>query len=156
MLSLFSGCGGLDLGFKKADFKIPVAVEFDKNIFQTFKFNHSETFLIEEDIKKISKKYIEKIFSGDFTGIIGGPPCQSWSEAGTLKGIDDERGKLFFDYIRLLIEFKPNFFLCENVSGMLAKRNSKAVENFLKLFSDAGYNVTLNLVNAKDSFNKSK
>ena len=150
LLSLFSGCGGLDLGFKKANFKIPVAVEFDKNIFQTFKANHHETFLIEDDIRKISKKNIEKIFSGEFTGIIGGPPCQSWSEAGTLKGIDDERGKLFFDYIRFLKDFKPKFFLCENVSGMLAKRNSKAVKNFLNLFDNAGYDVTLNLVNAKD------
>ena len=150
LLSLFSGCGGLDLGFKNAGFKIPVANEFDKNIFETFKFNNSETFLIEEDIRKISKKSIEKIFSGKFTGIIGGPPCQSWSEAGNLIGIDDERGKLFFDYIRILTEFKPKFFLCENVSGMLAKRHSNSVKKFLKLFSDAGYNVTLNLVNAKN------
>lgn len=150
LLSLFSGCGGLDLGFKLAGFKIPIAIEFDKNIFETFKENHKETFLIEEDIRKISKKNIEKIFSGEFTGIIGGPPCQSWSEAGTLKGIDDERGKLFFDYIRILKYFKPKFFLCENVSGMLAKRNSNAVENFLKVFDYSGYNVTLNLVNAKN------
>lgn len=150
LLSLFSGCGGLDLGFKKANFKIPVAVEFDKNIFETFKINHKDTFLIEENIKKISKKNIEEIFAGEITGIIGGPPCQSWSEAGSLKGINDERGKLFFDYIRILQEIKPKFFLAENVSGMLAERNSKAVQNFLKLFSDAGYNVTLNLVNAKN------
>ena len=62
LLSLFSGCGGLDLGFNKAGFKIPVANEFDKNIFETFKANHKETFLIEEDIRKISKKTVEKIF----------------------------------------------------------------------------------------------
>ena len=150
LLSLFSGYGGLDLGFKKAGFKIPVANEFDKNIFETFKANHHETFLIEEDVRKISKKNIEKIFQGEFTGIIGGPPCQSWSEAGNLIGIDDERGKLFFDYIRILKEFQPKFFLCENVSGMLAQRHTESVKNFLKLFDSAGYSVTLNLVNAKD------
>ena len=84
------------------------------------------------------------------TLIIGGPPCQSWSEAGNLIGIYDERGKLFFDYIRLLRDFTPKFFLAENVSGMLAERHSKAVKVILKLFEDAGYRVTLNLVNAKD------
>lgn len=85
LLSLFSGCGGLDLGFKNAGFKIPVANECDKNVFETFKANHSETFLMEDDVRKISKKNIEKIFAGEFTGIIGGPPCQSWSEAGNLR-----------------------------------------------------------------------
>lgn len=150
ILSLFSGCGGLDLGFKRAGFKIPVANEFDKNIFKTFKENHSDTHLIEADIRKISKNNIESYLTEEITGIIGGPPCQSWSEAGNLIGINDERGKLFFDYIRLLRDFTPKFFLAENVSGMLAERHSKAVESILKLFEDSGYQVTLNLVNAKD------
>jgi len=150
LLSLFSGCGGLDLGFKRAGFKIPVANEFDKNIFETFNANHSDTYLIEGDIRKISKNDITPYVENEITGIIGGPPCQSWSEAGNLIGIDDERGKLFFDYIRLLKDFTPKFFLAENVSGMLAKRHSKAVKQILKLFEYAGYQVTLNLVNAKD------
>ena len=130
LLSLFSGCGGLDLGFKRAGFKIPVAIEFDRNIQKTFKTNHSETHLIQDDIRNISTKEIFSFLPKEITGIIGGPPCQSWSEAGNLIGIDDERGKLFFDYIRILTEIKPKFFLCENVSGMLAKRHSKSVENF--------------------------
>ena len=88
--------------------------------------------------------------SDEITGIIGGPPCQSWSEAGNLMGIDDEKGKLFFDYIRLLRDFKPKFFLAENVSGMLADRHSKAVKYILKLCEESGYTITLNLVNAKD------
>ena len=150
LLSLFRGCGGLDLGFKRAGFKILVANEFDKNIFETFKENHRDTHLIEGDIRKISKNDIIPYLSGEIIGIIGGPPCQSWSEAGNLIGINDERGKLFFDYIRLLREFTPKFFLAENVSGMLAERHSKAVKVILKLFKDAGYQVTLNLVNAKD------
>ena len=58
LLSLFSGCGGLDLGFKRAGFKISVANEFDKNIFETFKENHQDTHLIEGDIRKISKNDI--------------------------------------------------------------------------------------------------
>ena len=87
---------------------------------------------------------------GEVDGIIGGPPCQSWSEAGSLRGIEDSRGKLFFDYIRILEEFKPKFFLAENVSGMLANRHNDAVRGILALFEKAGYNVSLTLVNAKD------
>ena len=150
VISLFSGCGGLDLGFEKAGFNIPVANEFDSKIWETFKINHPKTKLIEGDIRKITKVDIEKYLDGEVDGIIGGPPCQSWSEAGALKGIEDERGQLFFDYIRILKDFKPKFFLAENVSGMLANRHSEAVKNILHLFDKAGYNVSLTLVNAKD------
>lgn len=150
VLSLFSGCGGLDLGFERAGFKIPVANEYDKTIWETFKLNHPNTKLIEGDIRNLSKKDIAEHFKGNIDGIIGGPPCQSWSEAGSLKGIDDDRGKLFFDYIRLLKEIKPKFFLAENVSGMLANRHSEAVKNILEMFEEAGYITTMTLVNAKD------
>lgn len=150
VISLFSGCGGLDLGFERAGFNIPVANEFDKTIWETFKVNHPNTKLIEGDVRNITKADIVEYFDGEIDGIIGGPPCQSWSEAGSLKGINDPRGKLFFDYIRILEEFRPKFFLAENVSGMLANRNSDAVKNILKMFEDAGYNVSLTLVNAKD------
>lgn len=150
LISLFSGCGGLDLGFEKAGFEIPVANEFDKTIWETFKVNHPKTHLIEGDVRQINKDDIVEFLTGDVDGIIGGPPCQSWSEAGALRGINDERGKLFFDYIRILREFKPRFFLAENVSGMLANRNSEAVQNILHLFEEAGYDVSLTLVNAKN------
>ena len=151
VISLFSGCGGLDLGFEKAGFNIPVANEFDKGIYETFKVNHPHTKLIEGDVRQVTKADIEPLLEGgEVDGIIGGPPCQSWSEAGALRGIEDERGQLFFDYIRILKEFKPKFFLAENVSGMLADRHSEAVQNIIKLFGDAGYDVSLTLVNAKD------
>lgn len=150
VISLFSGCGGLDLGFERAGFDIPVANEFDKNIWETFKVNHPNTKLIEGDVRKITKEDIQPFIQGEVDGIIGGPPCQSWSEAGALKGIEDERGQLFFDYIRILKDFKPKFFLAENVSGMLANRHSEAVQNILALFDSAGYDVTLTMVNAKD------
>lgn len=150
VISLFSGCGGLDLGFERAGFDIPVANEFDKTIWSTFKANHPKTHLIEGDVRQVKKEDIAEFLDGDVDGIIGGPPCQSWSEAGALRGIEDERGQLFFDYIRILKEFQPKFFLAENVSGMLANRHSEAVQNILKLFEDAGYDVSLTLVNAKD------
>lgn len=150
VISLFSGCGGLDLGFEKAGFDIPVANEFDKKIWETFKINHPKTKLIEGDVRKITKEDIAPYIEGEVDGIIGGPPCQSWSEAGALRGIDDERGQLFFDYIRILEDFKPKFFLAENVSGMLADRHSDAVKHILHLFDEAGYDVSLTMVNAKD------
>ena len=150
IISLFSGCGGLDLGFEKAGFSIPVANEYDKTIWETFKANHPKTHLIEGDVRQITKEDILPFLSEEVDGIIGGPPCQSWSEAGALKGIEDARGQLFFDYIRILKEFQPKFFLAENVSGMLANRHSEAVKNILKMFEEAGYDVSLTLVNAKD------
>lgn len=150
VISLFSGCGGLDLGFERAGFHIPVANEFDPTIYETFKINHPKTHLIEGDIRQVTKEDIAPYIDGEVDGIIGGPPCQSWSEAGALRGIEDARGKLFYDYIRLLKEFAPKFFLEENVSGMLANRHSEAVQNILHMFEEAGYDVSLTLVNAKN------
>lgn len=146
VISLFSGCGGLDLGFERAGFDVPVANEYDSTIWATFEANHPNTHLIKGDIRNIKAEDFPK----DVDGIIGGPPCQSWSEAGSLRGIEDARGQLFYDYIRILKEVKPKFFLAENVSGMLANRHSKAVQNILGLFKDCGYDVSLTLVNAKD------
>lgn len=83
-------------------------------------------------------------------GIIGGPPCQSWSEAGSLKGIEDARGQLFYEYIRILRDTQPLFFVAENVSGMLAKRHAAAVSGFMRLFDEAGYDVKLKMLNAND------
>lgn len=146
LISLFSGCGGLDLGFERAGFDIPVANEFDSSIWQTFKVNHPKSKLVTEDIRNLSVDF----FPNDIDGIIGGPPCQSWSEAGAQRGIDDSRGKLFFDYIRILKAKQPKFFLAENVSGMLAKRHSDAVKFITEMFRRCGYELTINLVNAKD------
>lgn len=146
VMSLFSGAGGLDLGFERAGFEIPVANEYDKSIWATYKANHPKTLLVEGDIRAIR----ETDLPDEIDGIIGGPPCQSWSEAGALRGIDDARGQLFFDYIRILKNKQPKFFLAENVSGMLANRHSQAVQNLLNMFDESGYDVSLTLANAKD------
>lgn len=146
VISLFSGAGGLDLGFEKAGFEIPYANEYDKAIWETYEKNHLNTKLIKGDIRQIP----DEIFEGEIDGIIGGPPCQSWSEAGALKGIDDPRGKLFYEYIRILKYKQPKFFLAENVKGMMANRHSQAVKDIVEAFENCGYNVTINLVNAAD------
>lgn len=70
----------------------------------------------------------------DCDGIIGGPPCQSWSEAGALKGINDPRGQLFYQYIRILKDKKTEFFLAENIKGMMAKIHNDAVKNIVSQF----------------------
>lgn len=144
IVSLFSGAGGMDLGFEKAGFEIVYANEYDKKIWGTYEKNHSAP-LDKRDIRLISSEEIP-----DCDGIIGGPPCQSWSEAGALRGIDDERGKLFFEYIRILRDKKPKFFVAENVSGMLANIHKEAVKNIIAGFENAGYLMTLTLVNAVD------
>ena len=146
LISLFSGAGGLDLGFHNAGFKTVVANEFDPKICPTYRANFPNVKLIEGDIRNIPSSD----FPDDVVGIIGGPPCQSWSEAGSLKGIEDARGQLFYEYIRILRDKQPLFFVAENVSGMLAKRHSTAVSGFMKLFDEAGYDVNLKMLNAND------
>lgn len=111
-----------------------------------FQKNFPNVRLIEKDIRKLSSED----FPDNIDGIIGGPPCQSWSEAGSLKGIKDARGQLFYDYIRILKDKQQLFFVAENVSGMLAARNSEAVKSFLNLFDEAGYDVNLRMLNAND------
>ena len=145
IISLFSGAGGLDLGFERAGFDIVAANEYDKTIWTTYEKNHMAP-LIKGDIRNIK----ESDLPYEVDGIIGGPPCQSWSEAGALRGIDDERGRLFFDYIRILRDKQPKFFLAENVSGMLSNRHSNAVKTIISLFEKCSYDVTIDLVNAAD------
>jgi len=146
IISLFSGAGGLDKGFNNAGFRTVVANEYDPKICPTYRANYPEVRLIEGDIRDIPANE----FPHHVTGIIGGPPCQSWSEAGTLRGIEDARGQLFYEYIRILKETQPLFFVAENVSGMLAKRHSEAVSGFMALFDQAGYDVNLKMLNAND------
>ena len=144
IVSLFSGAGGLDLGFEKAGFKIVFANEYDETIWQTYEANHS-CKLDKRDIRTIKSSEVPNC-----DGIIGGPPCQSWSEAGSLRGINDSRGQLFFDYIRILKDKRPKFFLAENVVGMLSSRHTEAVEHIKKLFKSAGYNLSITLINVAD------
>lgn len=145
LVSFFAGAGGLDLGFQKAGFKVVWANEYDKDIWTTYEKNHKNTILDRRSIVDIKSEEVPEC-----DGIIGGPPCQSWSEAGSKRGINDKRGQLFFDFIRILKAKQPKFFLAENVSGMLLKRHSEALKNIKQLFKDAGYNLSFKLLNASD------
>lgn len=145
--SFFAGAGGLDLGFKKAGFNIIWANEYDREIWETYQFNHPETILDKRSLINVDADDVP-----DCEGIIGGPPCQSWSEAGSLRGIKDKRGQLFFDFIRILEAKQPKFFLAENVSGMLLGRHSEALENIKEMFRKAGigYELSFEMINAVD------
>lgn len=145
LVSLFSGAGGLDLGFEKAGFHTIWANEFDKTIWSTFETNFPNTYLDKRSITDIPPNNIP-----DSVGIIGGPPCQSWSEAGAGRGINDKRGQLFYNYINILKTKKPKFFLVENVSGILHSKHSKALNEFLSEFENAGYDIFKRLVDAND------
>src|SRR5690606_11332175 len=145
IVSFFAGAGGLDLGFKKAGFDIIWANEYDKDIWDTYQENHKNTVLDKRSIVDIKSHEVP-----DCDGIIGGPPCQSWSEAGSLRGIGDKRGQLFFEFIRILADKQPKFFLAENVSGMLLPRHSKALSNIKQMFDECGYNLSFDLFNASD------
>lgn len=145
LVSLFTGAGGLDLGFEKAGFHVVWANEYDSTIWETFEHNFPKTKLDRRSIVDISPSDIPNI-----DGIIGGPPCQSWSEAGAGRGINDKRGQLFHDYIRLLKDKQPKFFLAENVSGILHPKHSEAFTNIIKEFENAGYEISQKLLNAND------
>lgn len=145
IVSFFAGAGGLDLGFQQAGFNVIWANEYDKDIWETYEKNHTNTKLDRRSIVNIKEEEVP-----DCDGIIGGPPCQSWSEAGALRGINDKRGKLFFDFIRILEAKQPQFFLAENVSGMLLPRHKEALQNIKEMFKNAGYELSFQLLNASD------
>ncbi len=145
VVSFFAGAGGLDLGFEQAGFNVIWANEYDKKIWETYEKNHLDTILDKRSILKIKEEEVPEC-----DGIIGRPPCQSWSEAGALRGINDKRGQLFFDFIRILKAKRPKFFLAENVSGMLFPRHEKALQNIKRMFKDAGYVLSVQLLNASD------
>ena len=145
VVSLFSGAGGLDKGFEQAGFDIIWANEYDSTIWETFEYNFPNTILDKRSIRNVPSSDIPNCI-----GIIGGPPCQSWSEAGSLRGINDARGQLFYEFIRILKDKQPLFFLAENVEGMLAKRHSEALANIKKMFEESGYNLSFKLINANN------
>jgi len=147
IVSFFAGAGGLDLGFQKAGFNVIWANEYDKEIWETYEKNHPHTILDRRSLVNILADEVPEC-----DGIIGGPPCQSWSEAGAMKGIEDKRGQLFYDFIRILEAKQPKFFLAENVSGMLLGRHSEALESIKEMFRNAGvgYELSFEMVNACD------
>lgn len=155
-VDLFAGCGGLSEGFLMNGFNLVAANEFDKNIFLTNKFNHSKyadesKFILGDVTKDETKQQIINACNGTHVDVIlGGPPCQGFSYAGW-RDPDDERNQLFRDFVSLVLELKPYFFVMENVLGILTMRNGEAIKEIIKAFSDVGYIVNEPLkMNAAD------
>lgn len=172
IISLFSGAMGLDLGLEKAGFEPAVCLEIDKWACATIKKNKPSLPLIEDDIKKWSGHKILNycgLPSTSIALIVGGPPCPSFSTAGKRKSFTDPRGQVMFDFLRIVSEIKPPFFVMENVRGILSaaiKHTPISDRNVVKYwsspeempgsvirllrerFKEMGYTVTAELVNS--------
>lgn len=157
VIDLFSGCGGLSLGFIKDGYTVKKAVEFDNSIAKTYQMNHPKVEVIVDDIKNIDCSGVFQ--SGDADVIIGGPPCQGFSMAGARirNGfIDDPRNYLFKHYFNVVKTVKPKAFVMENVKGIMTMQGGGIFEEILRIFSDAElldgkpYNLHYRLVNAAE------
>lgn len=154
-LSLFSGAGGLDIGFHDAGFDIVSSVEIDERFVATLKANSGQGKYFENSqINCIDIRDYKPRDLGEIDFIIGGPPCQPFSAAGRraagVLGTTDERGQLFQEYVRILKELSPKGFLFENVYGITGAENGKAWEEIKQAFADAGYNIFFRVLDAAD------
>ena len=152
-ISLFSGCGGLDLGFKKAGFNMLLANDIDKYASQTYKENFPETKFILGDIRQISIDDIKNKIKGKRVDvIIGGPPCQGFSNAG-LRDPKDPRNSLFMEFIRIVAGFNPKYVVIENVPGILTMKtaNGDLVKDIItQEFAKIGYKIESKILLSAD------
>jgi DNA (cytosine-5)-methyltransferase 1 len=126
VVDLFSGAGGLSLGAARAGFSVRSSVEIDPHAIDTHTRNFTKTIHIPLSVSDLSGQKLRKLshlMNGDLTGIIGGPPCQGFSNMG-IQSKDDPRNKLFLDFFRIVSEAQPKFFLAENVPGIMLEDNT--------------------------------
>lgn len=152
---MFSGAGGLSLGFKTAGFSVKLAVEREKGFCKSYKYNNPECVCLNKDItnlslKEISEEIISRHFKGEeIEGIIGGPPCQGFSSVGNRK-LSDPRNSLIFFFIKWVECFKPIFYVMENVSGILTMANGQVVKKIKAMYRDIGYSCQAKTLVATD------
>jgi DNA (cytosine-5)-methyltransferase 1 len=144
VVSLFSGAGGLDLGFIKAGHKILWANDNFSDAVKTYQKNIGNHIVLED----ISKIKIEAIPNHDI--LIGGFPCQGFSVANTNRGEHDKRNKLYLEFLRILNKKQPKFFVAENVKGILSLEKGKVFEMIMFDLRKAGYKVEYQILNAAD------
>jgi DNA (cytosine-5)-methyltransferase 1 len=151
-ISLFSGAGGCSLGFKNAGFDVLYASDIDKDAIKSYRANFPNTVAEEADIQSLDGFEILSKFEmkqGDIDFLIGGPPCQGFSTAGS-RFWDDPRNTLLKDYVRVLGELRPKWFLMENVEGLLTSKNGEYVFEAVKAFVELGYKVRVDKVYAHE------
>jgi DNA (cytosine-5)-methyltransferase 1 len=152
-IDLFCGAGGLSEGFRQAGFKSILGIDLDKSALETFALNHKGAETICGDISKITKnQIIGKIKRKSVDLVIGGPPCQGFSLAGR-RNPNDPRNKLVKEFLRIVKDFRPKFFVIENVHGFRSMRdeNGKLVMDIVReLAKESGYHVKPYLLNSKD------
>ncbi|MBD3255372.1 MAG: DNA (cytosine-5-)-methyltransferase [Candidatus Lokiarchaeota archaeon] len=149
IIDLFSGAGGLSYGFERAGFKIGLAVEKEKSFSESFMYNHPNCLCLNEDITKLECEHVAKnyIKNKKIDGIIGGPPCQGFSTVGNRK-IDDPRNTLIYFFMQWVDYFKPNFYLMENVSGILSMAGGKVKKKIQEIYNEMGYSCIIKKLNA--------
>jgi DNA (cytosine-5)-methyltransferase 1 len=143
--SLFSGCGGLDLGFIKSGFEVIWANDFFREAVETYKLNIGD-HIVYGDITKIPSRDIPN----DFDILLGGFPCQGFSVANVKRSMEDERNYLYKELLRLIKDKQPKFFVGENVKGLLSMQQGKVIKMIMEDFKALGYNVEYRLLKASD------
>lgn len=149
-IDLFCGCGGLSLGFEKAGFNVLLGIDAWQDAITTFNYNHKNSKGICADLSTLNPEEIEKELNGKTVDlIIGGPPCQGFSVAGK-RIVDDERNKLYKNFVRFVEYYKPKAFMMENVPNILSIGEGIVKDSIVKDFSDLGYKVVYRILTASD------
>ncbi|MBQ8702514.1 MAG: DNA cytosine methyltransferase [Prevotella sp.] len=152
IIDLFCGIGGLSLGFEQAGFEVISAIDMWKDAVVTYNHNRKEKVAKVETVEEFNEKELPSIISNQhITGIIGGPPCQGFSTVGR-RVVDDPRNKMYLEFYKAVKLAKPDFFLIENVKGMLTLNKGAFVKDLIERFGPKGlgYNITYELLNAAD------
>lgn len=154
-IDLFSGCGGMSLGFQMAGVHSILASDIDENCEKTFRRNFTDTPFLCKDIIQIQKNEIDDLINGQTPDIIiGGPPCQGFSLANKNRNkvAEDPRNKLFYHFVKFINWYSPKAFVMENVKGLLSMQNGKVIKTIIDEFSSAGlgYHVAVETLKASD------
>jgi DNA (cytosine-5)-methyltransferase 1 len=149
VIDLFAGVGGLSQGFIAEGFEVVYANEYDKSIAEAYKFNHPNTIVDTTDITKIDFDKTFKPFRNKVSVVMGGPPCQGFSQKGKRIGLDDERNFMFRKFAKVVEIVQPEFFLLENVPNILTSESGYFKEEIIKYFNDLGYDVKAKVLKAE-------
>lgn len=149
-IDIFCGAGGLSCGLEQAGLRCILGIDHDKNAIKTFERNHKHASSFSGRIEELDNtKLYELIGQQPVDLVVGGPPCQGFSTVG--KGDpNDERNRLFMEFLRIVKRTKPTFIIIENVTGLLAKKNEKTLKKILKYFQDIGYTLDVKVMSAQN------